>query len=703
MNYSVSKTLLSFTKFVNPKIEPHIQSSWVKKINHNGGEDNRFLVATKSNLFMCANRSFTHSLKILHVYPYVTFKGFNMITWNCFQIIFLNATLKLYCDQPSELMSPILSVILSILPNMENIKTQIPTNFNIVENINPSKQFIYLFLSYCRYLELDVNEALYSNIKKMVLKKNLKIVHDYYNDKLVQALCLSAQLTSEPNSIQLGGKNFPKLFLELKKIIDKNDKMIKITIKNYQNCEYFESFLESLQKSKVISLTFKHIPISQQMLKLLSSKLPDTLTSLSFINCNCNSFHLNVLFDNPEAFKHLNFFDISQNEIQLPPATIPKLITFISSSKITSMNFRNMGIDIAIVFKELMSDFQIMSLNLSENYCSTNLKDNYQFSTTLSKLNLSKVKWEGNTLIKFLTNQVFTSAMDLNLSYFILTNNSYLDAIKKLVNIPPSPMISKLKWNGNILTPNFFDFISKYSFLEKVSFNYCSIPNHYNKNILESMKTFLQFSNITSLSIVETFKNYQSYVLEALSERLIQQKTLIKLNVSKNNIGEEGLSILENIILNNSSLLYVYFDNNNIRDYNALVQFFNHLQKSSHLIYLSKPKFDIDQMTNNSPKSIEKQINEAWSSIVMKMKKNSEDLELTQDIALNSALQSSFRENRIFQFTDVQTPNISWDLDIKINYDKKDVKWNELKKEFSISSLTGVPSVCEPTSDLIIF
>ena len=54
------------------------------------------------------------------------------------------------------------------------------------------------------------------------------------------------------------------------------------------------------------------------------------------------------------------------------------------------MNFRNMGIDIAIVFKELMSDFQIMSLNLSENYCSTNLKDNYQFSTTLSKLNLSK-------------------------------------------------------------------------------------------------------------------------------------------------------------------------------------------------------------------------------------------------------------------------------------------------------------------------
>ena len=87
-------------------------------------------------------------------------------------------------------------------------------------------------------------------------------------------------------------------------------------------------------------------------------------------------------------------------------------------------------------------------------------------------------------------------------------------------------------------------------------------------------------------------------------------------------------------------------------------------------------------MTNNSPKSIEKQINEAWSSIVMKMKKNSEDLELTQDIALNSALQSSFRENRIFQFTDVQTPNISWDLDIKINYDKKDAKWNELKKEF---------------------
>ena len=28
--------------------------------------------------------------------------------------------------------------------------------------------------------------------------------------------------------MQLGGKNFPKLFLELKKIIDKNDKMIKI-------------------------------------------------------------------------------------------------------------------------------------------------------------------------------------------------------------------------------------------------------------------------------------------------------------------------------------------------------------------------------------------------------------------------------------------------------------------------------------------
>lgn len=380
---------------------------------------------------------------------------------------------------------------------------------------------------------------------------------------------------------------------------------------------------------------------------------------------------------------------------------IPKLINFISTSKITAMNFRNMGVDISSVFKELLSDFQIMSLNLSENYCSTNLKDNYQFSTTLSKLNLSKVKWEGDTLITFLTNQVFTSAMYLNLSYFILQDNCHVEILKKLTSIPPTPMISKLKWNGNILTPNFFEYISNYSFLEEVTFNYCTIPNHYSQKVFESMKNFLQYSNITRLSIVGTLQKYQPYVLEFLSERLIQQKTLIKLNISENQIGEDGLQILEKIILNNSSLLYVYFDDNNITDHNALVRFFHNLQKSSHLIFLSKPKRDIARMTANSPKSVKKQISDAFSLLSAKMQENSKDLEINQDNALNTAFQSRI----VQQLSDVQTPFISWDVNIEMPYERRDAEWDALRDEFSISSLTGIPSVCNSYSanNLLIF
>ena len=109
--------------------------------------------------------------------------------------------------------------------------------------------------------------------------------------------------------------------------------------------------------------------------------------------------------------------------------------------------------------------------------------------------------------------------------------------------------------------------------------------------------------------------------------------------MSENNIGDAALVHLENIILGNESIVCIYFDNNGIQSATALIQFFSSLHRSSHLLHLSKPKNDMKMLIQNSPDS-EKSLNEAWYSLVKKMKKNSEGFENNSQeyFDLNSAM-----------------------------------------------------------------
>ena len=143
-------------------------------------------------------------------------------------------------------------------------------------------------------------------------------------------------------------------------ILYKNKNITNIVIKDCPNLEGSSQFFESLSTSGVTSLTLSYVPFSHQMITELSTHLPKSLTMLSFKNCNCNTFHLNVLFDNPRLFENIRSFTLSNNETNIPAAAIPKVISFISVSKITSLNLRNLGIDIALVFRELLYDFQLM-------------------------------------------------------------------------------------------------------------------------------------------------------------------------------------------------------------------------------------------------------------------------------------------------------------------------------------------------------
>ncbi|OHS95240.1 hypothetical protein TRFO_02220 [Tritrichomonas foetus] len=621
----------------------------------------------------------------------------------------------------------------------------------------PSKpsQFVYLFISSCHSLNLLIDKTLCKHFRKKIHKKKLiSFISDDFdtnsNEKgldsilLIQsAFCRALKYAQSIKTLKVGGTNFHQLFVNLSKVFEKNFLIENLIIKNFNNSRdshnrmidntsqlaEFEQFcitLKNQNSSKLKRISFETGKLTNSMIECMCNHSKSKY-SISFINCEFENNHYNSLF---ELVHHIRKLRICLDDHIVSNEIYPDLLKSVVSSKLKKLSLINMNIDIANVFEILniainqinctnnnitnnisnelnlesnnennhytnkdqpvieIFESYLEKLDLSGNYCSNLFTGNYSLPISLSNIKLKNVQWEGNTFIQFLSTQSFSTTMSLDLSQAKF-NGSYDD----LPCSPPSPMISKLKWNHNQITPSILSFIEQLSFLDDVSFNYCEILNtSENDDILKSFAHFLEKVHLTSFSIIETLKSFKTKSMFALRSSLILHPTLKKLNISKNSIGDEGLPILRDIILQSESLVHVSFDSSEIQQPSSMITFFNEILSTHHLLHLSKPRNDLSHLTSKSSKSVRRELKDSWMNVESKIQKNTENIENFVDMYSSSIINSlttvdsfSMAENcpgSLFE--------ADWNVEIDLGYDESVEIWDTMRDEFSIKALTGI-------------
>ena len=178
----------------------------------------------------------------------------------------------------------------------------------------------------------------------------------------------------------------------------------------------------------------------------------------------------------------------------------------------------------------------------------------------------------------------------------------------------------------------------------------------------------------------------------ALRSPLMFHPNLSRLNISDNEIGDEGLPILRDVILQSESIVQVWFDSSGIQQPMSLIQFLNEIS-SSHLLHLSKPRNDFHHLFSKSSKNIQKELKDAWQNIESKIQKNKDIVGANNlsETSMNSNLNSAFMDSNSIMDTGLATSvEVSWEMAIDLGYDGSESTWNQLKNEYSVSAITGI-------------
>lgn len=690
------RTFTSFTQLLNSKNDTSIQYGWIKKIGHHSNHESRFVVATKSALFVCKSSGIIRTLRIAHIYAWVDLKSVKMESKTNFSFVFANnETVSFAYDDAIHFIKPIIIHLKSLLPPEQSVTYDLPKDLKIEKHSPRPSQFLHLFISSCRSINIPINEGLCSNFRKSLYQHNhLTFIHKgNYDIKIVDAFNRALSMTRTTPNIIIGDQSYPELYLSLSNILQENKSIHELIIQNYRLSNGFSQFINSLQLSKLNSLTFEYVQFSNEMVQYLTENIPIDFNSLVFINANFDSSQFtqfNTLFK-----RNVNEIKICKDDQPMPFDIIPNFFKALIQSQLKSLSLSYMNIDIASIFNLINGvDMQLEKLDLSGNFCSSIFTGKYNISSSLTSINLKSVQWEKNTLINLLGQQVFTSQVNINLSRASFKGDKF-ESFKELPESPPTPMITKLKWNHNPISSRILLFIEKYYFLDDVSFNECEIEE--DDKILDSFAHFLEKKQLTRFSIVGTLKKFKTKMMFALRSPLMFHPNLSRLNISDNEIGDEGLPILRDIILQSESIVQVSFDSSGIQQPSSMIQFLNEIS-SSHLLHLSKPRNDFRHLFSKSSKNIQKDLKDAWVNIESKIKKNKEiaGVNVLNEPSMNSVSNSTFFDSTSMMDTGLVTRiEASWEMQIDLGYDGSEAIWNQLKKEYSYSAITGIQDTKE--------
>lgn len=621
---------------------------------------------------------------------------------------FVTKIVRLLIDNPFDAFKELFQYLKETMPTFYKELESKKPEFKITCKPNNNDQFFNLFISSCNSANIDIDNNFCLRLKKS-LKENRSSVmlnheEEVLDQKVTKALLRAIKLSTMIKKLLIKGQDYQDFFKDITDCICTNNTLEYLGIYEYTCFTDFSSFLNSIKTSKIKTLVFGSIRFTRKEIQEICKIIDQTpLKELYFTGLQYEQSLYETIYLSGDKFQKLKHFEIKCNTGKIPTHCLPMVLKFLMDSKLKSIGLCKCGLDISSFFDEINGNNQIMleNLDLSHNYCSNEISINLNFGYTLKSLKLRNIRWESNSIISFLNNQKFESVISLDLSNAEIPN---VDTIfDSLSNHPPTPNIIGFTWNKNPISPKLIQFIAQYTFLEQVSFDYCTTVNNDNLYLLlKSIKEFLLQKNIIDLSIRGTFSKLSEKFISELKTPLIKNETLQKLDISDNLISDDGLLILSDIINQSSCLKIIYFDGSNIQTSEGFINFLNKIKNCTHLYHLAKPSHDISSLSRKcSEKELDK-IRSVWKNVYNQISINKTNNQDSPGLSLSSDF-ASFSSTAYLSFNDLMMSSTfpsnsplalnelpSWDIEFDIKYKGYNEEFEKLRKTYSISSLTGI-------------
>ena len=727
---SSNKILKAFYQHIVKKIEPEIYSDWARKPGkkrRTESQQMRFVVATTAAFYVCKPGVIT-SVKIAQSFPWISIKSFSVdVDTHELEITFSEGSILVIIDDIISFTAKIFSYLRSILPLYFPIQVSLPPELGRIAQIPSTRvQIVDLYISQCKAMgqaiDLTAISILRHDMRKM---KPFVINKQLLNDNQVEAMCVALMYSPLIKTAKLGGKNFAQLFSKAGHIISLNMGIQDLELfKHKPAAAQFEYFIKMMQRSSMQSLTLNDIKIDTTMSEFLAQNLPTLpISSLTLDFCQFGKYILNAFYKKINT-KLSNLKElVVKNDLINSKAQVPKIIKLCKTSGITTLVLVEMQIDIADFFKELSSsaaDVKLMTIDLSSNLCTSSYNASYTMPTTLDSLILRKTTWDGNSLITFLSKQVYLSMIQLDLSRADLTEEQIVSLINYLPDDPPSPSIRSFRWDNNPIFPKMLNFLSKLRFLQILTINNCYIPSKkliknsshliklQSNSLIGELVNLVGCTNIQRLSINGTMKHYKSELMLKLKDVLFQHQTLSRLDVCDNKIGDDGIKILKDVVTINTRITDISFDGCEVDDYTTLTSFLLYAAQLPHLKNISKPRNEMIRLAEQHDRRVAKELKAAYAKVLEKhesmLERGREDSG-TEQSTTSALISSAANETSV----DVEIPTkmtyleADWSMEVQLQYDGSFAEWEQLRNKYSFASLTGITAFEPSTDDLIDF
>ncbi|EAY22858.1 hypothetical protein TVAG_076050 [Trichomonas vaginalis G3] len=267
------------------------------------------------------------------------------------------------------------------------------------------------------------------------------------------------------------------------------------------------------------------------------------ISALGFINSftkdSLNAFSSSI-FKSPivEKLKTINIYG------NLPT----KISNFLNQfTSLTNLVLINSDVDVCEVFK-ICSKFQLTSIDLSKNKCSSGFSQVNSISQMLFSIKLEDVKWDDGALTGFMTflSQNCKKNLELNISDANSSANEWFNLFISLKKLKFSKIIG-LTWNNNPINNFFFNFLKKNEKLSNLSLRGCF--SEMESDQITNLCSFLaNNSSIQKLDVRgNALRHFGKYITSVLTAIQISSKVEY-LDISNNYSGDAGINQIKYLL-----------------------------------------------------------------------------------------------------------------------------------------------------------
>lgn len=321
---------------------------------------------------------------------------------------------------------------------------------------------------------------------------------------------------------------------------------------------------------------------------LTAKKTPALTFSNSFTKENINDF-VSTIFT-PTIAEKLKTICVT-GELHIPLSDF-----FAPFKMLTNIVLTNCNLDICDVLKNI-ERFPIVSIDLSNNKCSSNISSLSSLSHTMYSMKLQYITWEENSLTGFMNflSKNIKKRIELDISHASAQIDDWMSLFMGLGKLGLTKL-TELIWDSNPTNILLFQFLKKNKKLSSLSFNNCFSENE--PEVITAFSNYIsEATNITKLSLSGNSVRFIGKFLSPLLTALQINSKVEYLDISNSHSGDIGVSHLKYLI-NISSLKTVIFDGffpSSATNYVTFLDLLIEKQKSSGVKF-SWPSMDLDYL-----------------------------------------------------------------------------------------------------------